>query len=288
MRTPYIIDDYVEAINDHTRFIQANYGDGEWSCILGIQGENCNGEHYIRPLQLELIKTLQEPIEGFFWYGSNPGSKLQKAVTQWLTRNNTLQRSWVYKEIISGANVKGNLKGFIKAVRKRPSILIGPKHLRHVDVHKIWNFRAQVNVPSQDAFLAIDRTYKDVQDTIASCDPDLMLVCSGMASKPLIYRLAKQYPYCTIIDMGATLDPYAGVYSRSGYRKEEFQKTNYYKNIKDIIPSNELSASPDQSQDSNPLQLQEIPLESGKDSNPSCNDLPNGDCPTPPVDICKE
>ena len=39
----------------------------------------------------------------------------------------------------------------------------------------------------------------------------------------------------TIIDMGATLDPYAGVWSRNAYRKGGFQKDTLKKNLEGIV-----------------------------------------------------
>ena len=62
-----------------------------------------------------------------------------------------------------------------------------------------------------------------------------MLVCSGMAANPLIFDIALRYPYLTIIDMGATLDPYAGVWSRNAYRKPEFQGSAFGKNVEGLL-----------------------------------------------------
>ena len=107
MRIPLNIDEYVELLNARIRFIQANYGDGEWSCILGIPGQNCNGEDYLPDIQTALISTLTDPPPGFVIYGSNGGPKLEPAIVEWVIENNLVQRAWVYKEIISGANVNG-------------------------------------------------------------------------------------------------------------------------------------------------------------------------------------
>jgi len=231
MRTPVCVQDYVELLDKRTRFVQANYGDGEWACILGHPGQNCNGEHYIQPLQMALIDTLVNPPPGHIWYGSNPGKKLGPSVEEWITNRCLNQRVWVYKEVLSGANANGKLGPLIQAVRRRRTVLVGPKHLRNEDVHKIWNIKAQVSVPTSDAFLAIERTVEQTLEMVWKEKPDLILVCSGMAANPLMFRVARLCAVPTMIDMGATLDPYAGIWSRNAYRKDEFQKKIFQKNL---------------------------------------------------------
>ena len=234
MRTPYVISEYAEWLDSYTRFVQANYGDGEWSCILGCPGQNCNGEHYTTELQKELIETILSPPEGFVWYGSNPGQKLRVAVENWIKDNHAEQRAWVYKEIISGANANGKLKPFIEAVRRRRVLLVGPEHLKNEAMHTLWNIEEQILVPTSNAFTTFGVTYDATLQAIQKNKTNLVLVCSGMSAKPLIHKLAK-VTTCSFIDMGATLDPYVGVWSRNAYRKEEFQEVTFLENFKGIL-----------------------------------------------------
>ena len=233
MRVPICIQEYVDLINEGIPFAQANYGDGEWACILGMSGGNCNGEKYTPLVQEALIDTIKNPPPGHMWYGSNGGKKLESTIRGWLMDRGFTQRAWVYKEIISGANANGKLAPFIKAVRNRRTILVGPEHLVNTELTKIWNINGFVKVPISDAMLAFDRTVERSMVQIDKVDPELVLVCSGMAANPLITKLARMKTMI-IIDMGATLDPYAGVWSRNAYRKEEFQKNVFSKNIEGL------------------------------------------------------
>lgn len=236
MRIPVNINEYSELLDARVRFVQANYGDGEWSCILGLPGRNCNGEDYaLSGMQAALIETIVKPAPGFFMYGSNGGRKLEPAIREWLLERNCMQRAWVYKELISGANVNGKLSGFIAAVRRRCTILVGPEHLKNDALYQIFNIKAHVMVPTSNAYSVIETTIKNTLAVQEAQKANLVLVCSGMAAKPLIYRVSQIADRATIIDMGATLDPYAGVWSRSGYRKEEFQQTALLQNLKGLI-----------------------------------------------------
>jgi hypothetical protein len=235
MRIPICLNEYANLLDARVRFLQANYGDGEWACILGHPGKNCNGEDYTPELQAALEETIAAPPPGHVWYGSNGGVKLEPSIMEWLLARNLTQRAWVYKEIISGANANGKMGPLIAAIRRRRTILVGPEHLNNAELYKIFNIKGQVVVPTSNAYTVIETTYTKTLALQKQHIADLILVCSGMAANPLIHRVGAIVPNVTIIDMGATLDPYAGIYSRNAYRKEEFQKSIFAKNLHGIV-----------------------------------------------------
>jgi hypothetical protein len=235
MRIPICLNEYANLLDSRVRFLQANYGDGEWACILGHPGKNCNGENYTSELQAALEKTIVEPPTGHVWYGSNGGTKLEPSIMEWLLTRHLTQRAWVYKEIISGANANGKMGPLISAIRRRRTILVGPEHLNNPELYRIFNIKGHVVVPTSNAYTVIEKTYANTLETQKRYNADLILVCSGMAANPLIHRVGAVSPTVTVIDMGATLDPYAGVYSRNAYRKDEFQKSIFAKNLHGVI-----------------------------------------------------
>lgn len=230
MNTPITIKDYARLLNDGTRFVQTNYGDGEWACILGYGGGNCNGEKYEPGIQQALIDTILNPIPGLVFYGSNPTVKHEAAAQAWLAKNNAAQRAWVFKEVFPNANAQGEFGHLIAAIRRRRTLLIGPAHL-NAHVYKLFNILSHTHVPVHNAYTARDTVYTEAMIRIKRYDPDLILVCSGMAANPMIWRLGAELPNTTIIDLGAALDPYAGVQSRNAHRKPEFQQQMLPRNI---------------------------------------------------------
>ena len=194
-------------------FIQANYGDGEWSCILGYEGQNAQGGCYTPEIRKALVETLKEPR--FTYYGWNPGKKLYDEARQWLADNNVRVR-WVQKEILANANCQGQLGPLLLILQKRNVLLLGPKHLQDLQILK---HNAFVEVPLPNAFTAIKDTIAAVVTRMTTTACDCLLFCSGMAGKPTMWRLAPLLPpTVTMLDMGAIFDPYVGILSRGAYR----------------------------------------------------------------------
>lgn len=220
--TPETVDDYIKLLRDKTYFTQANYGDGEMSCIIGEPGKNAQGEDYIRPLQQDLIRTIKEPR--FTWFGFNPGKKIQGKVFNWFAYTFPENRfpftfKPVWKEILVEANVKGNFGGFIKAIRERKVVYVGPKHL--IGIKPIVNYVDFIEVPLPNAYLAVNNTVNKVRESIAKHNPDIILWSSGMATNVAMWRLIPSFPKLSMLDCGALFDPYVGVTSRGAYRKPE-------------------------------------------------------------------
>ncbi len=210
---PQGVEDYCALLETGQSFIQANYGDGEWSCILGYQGQNSQGGCYTPELRKALIETLKH--RRFNYWGWNPGKKLLDETQQWLADNSVRVR-WVNKEILAAANCQGQLGALLLILQQRNVLLIGPKHLKELQILK---HNAFVEVPLPNAFSAIKDTVAAVLTRTMTNACDCLLFCSGMATNPTMWRLVPFLsPTITMLDMGAIFDPYVGVLNRGAYR----------------------------------------------------------------------
>jgi len=255
---PKTIDDLVERLRGPTPFSTANYGDGEWSCILGGVGShinhreyNVNGDQYALPgLAEAMVDTLLEPV--LTYYGYNPGKKLRGRVENWLRErginvpvigsvcyeygsgrsyksckgllchgwSTNTRVPWMWKEIISGANCKGEFAPFLRLCKESAVIVVGGAHLSNIPDFD-YSF---IETPSSNTWNEIDSIEKKVLLGIKSIRPQLVLFCCGLASNILIWRLAKRGVGCHLVDCGAVFDPYVGVKSRKTYKGVGFQK----------------------------------------------------------------
>ena len=228
--------DYVALIERGQRIIQANYGDGEWLCILGHKGGNSQGSQYTSPLAASLQETLLKPR--FTHFGTNPGVKLLSAVQLWLNSRQLAWPSivdsdvisvpggtrlhWIWKEGLAAANVHGELGSFIRMVRQKTVVLVGPSHLWRSTP---FTPAAFIETPLPNAFDSIDKLTQATREAIVKHKPDLLLVSMGMATNVLLWRLAEELPPQTsALDTGAIWDPFAGVMSRSAYKQNEFRE----------------------------------------------------------------
>jgi hypothetical protein len=213
------IDEYARMVREREPFWQANYGDGEWLCLMGHEGVNVNGERYNRTLAAALRATLLEPTG--HWCATNPGRTYLEEVDAWVELHQPAVE-WIEKETLPEANLHGQFGPFLAALRTRDVIMVGPRHLATLPTSVLWLFQ---HLPIRDntAWLKAASTATRVR---AAARPGcVVLFASGMASNLVIHRLTPwaRSNEITLLDVGACLDPYVGVNSRKGYARERFQ-----------------------------------------------------------------
>jgi hypothetical protein len=220
-----LVQTYAALIEDRMHFAQANYGDGEWSCLLGHRGVNSQGEVYNPELRDALRETLMDPVGQ--WCGSNPGPKLEAEADGWCESNGVRVR-WVAKETLAAANVNGNLAPFLRACRTRPVVLVGPKHLRALPM-EVLEPRLFIEVPESTAW----QVAGEIADSLRwASSGHLILLSAGMATNLIVHRVWPELRgRATMLDTGAIFDPYVGVYSRKSYRREAFQNEAMQRNL---------------------------------------------------------
>lgn len=207
---------YVAMVVDRVHFAQAAYRDGEWYCMLGRGGGNCNGEKYDPELGAMLRRTLLEPVGQwcvFWWPHPRKGIKAREGALRWLDEHQPDVR-WIPERPVGKANEMGLAAPFWRACRTRRVVLVGPRHLASQDLFPVAH---HVVVPDATAWQHVDRLCDEIR---AVSEPDdLVLFCSGMASNVMIHRLWPEYRgRLTLMDIGAALDPYCGHNSREAYR----------------------------------------------------------------------
>jgi hypothetical protein len=224
----FTVADYVRMIETCEPFAQANYGDGEWGCLLGHRGGNVNGEPYDPVIRDALRRTLLEHVPGYLC-GTNPGWKLQREVEAWIaTHGLGASERWVHKETLANASVHGEFAPVLAALRLRKVLVVGPACLRELPVEH-FGATALVEVPGDGSAWKVVGETCDAVRSLAAGEPDsLVLFASGMASNMMIYRLWGDEEFratgASLLDVGATLDPYVGRRTRSSHRRPEFDE----------------------------------------------------------------
>ena len=137
---------------------------------------------------------------------------------------------WVYKETLANASVHGEFAPVLSAFRHRRLVVVGPAYLCELPAEHFGAVHVIGVAPDGTAWKSVDETCANVRRAAelgkADQDPALVLFASGMASNMMIYRLWGDAEFratgASLLDVGATLDPYAGRMTRNAYRKPEF------------------------------------------------------------------
>jgi len=237
MDKPRMMDSYITLLSNKSQFMsQVNYGDGEFACLFGEKGKNCDGVSYSPELSKKLRHVLFHPTIKF--YGYNPGSNKDKA-RKWLLMHeinvpeiwgSALEKNggegrrvtvpWVNKEIILKANYEGMWGSFIHLLRSRRVMVVGGPHLKELDLFD----HEYIETPAVDAWDVWEEIVERILKRIQEVHPHIILFASGLATKPIIWELVSKKVAAHLLDIGANLDPYVGVFSRTGHSRPGFKE----------------------------------------------------------------
>lgn len=190
----------INKIENGQHFSFSRYGDGELSCMFGKKGHNCDGHEYFEDLGLRLNEAFLDPRGvigmqrlGYEMYKDQLGPNI-----------------WADADVFHKASMRGELKELFDLLIWLNVIIVGPHHLRKLEIYKHF-----IEVPLRNAWKDYDNIREQVKRNI---DPgDIVLYCCGMMSEVLIWDMYSDD--ITQIDIGSALDPYVGVRSRNYHKK---------------------------------------------------------------------
>ena len=190
----------ISKLNNRENFSFSRFGDGEFACMLGKSGANCDGHEYFPDLGERLNQAWNEPkgIVGTQRYG--------QAMYPQFTHTG------IDADILHKASIAGELVEFLNALDRVNFILVGPSHLRRLYIPKPDHF---IEVPTKNAWRDYSRIQAEV--LMASAPDDVVLYCCGMMAEVLIWDMYSDD--FTQIDCGSVFDPYVGVNSRQYHKK---------------------------------------------------------------------
>lgn len=197
-------------------FAFARYGDGEWNCILGMVGENCDHHPYSPELASDLRWTLIDFADSErYLYAMGPKATrndgIGPQVKEWLAHN-APALSWVSSETLLEASLRGRLSPFVDALKARHVMIVGPVYLRLLPFPNL----TLIEVPVLNCYTEKDRIESEI--TTHAAQADVILLSAGMLTKVLIHDLYSMIGK-TMIDCGSLWDVYCGIDSRRYARK---------------------------------------------------------------------
>ena len=223
----HLTNHYAALVRHGIPFAEASYGDGEFLCIMGRTGANCDGTKYEPGLQEALVNTLLRPAGIWCSFFDVPGPTRDSAVA-WVEKN-CPPIHWVAQRAVGRAAEIGRASPFFQAARTRSVVLVGPSHLADLPPNVIGSFQ-HIEVPATDAWREVDDIASRVRELVHPWT--LVLFAAGMASNILIHRLwGASARSATLVDVGALLDPYCGVFSRNYQRDLAWQRDTMPRNL---------------------------------------------------------
>ena len=203
--------DILAKLHAGEHFAISRWGDGEFSCLFGWPGENCDGHEYYP----DLGKRLRAIVEGApaYMMGLQPFAVRMLGNRFTPKYRNPSGFEWVNADAFHDAAKTGRLGEFKSALACKEVLLVGPSYLRPLG----W---PMVTIPVRDCWKTHEWTRGMILRRCRHRKPDVIVLCASMMANVLVDELWTDLGGdVTLIDVGSVFDPECGKYSRRYQRK---------------------------------------------------------------------
>ena len=208
---------FLEKIRKKSNFSFSWFGDGEWSAMLHLEGEeNCDGQQYFKDMN-EQIKDAFINSKGYY-KGIQPLA-LRTMSSYILPLSLPRVDAYFNADIFHKISEYGLIQPFFDALNTREVILVGPSYL---SAQKRIIIKKHIPVPIKNCWLDAENILNRVRNYLEeeSVDKDavVVLLCASMAANVFVDRLFKTYRYQhSFFDLGSLLD--VNVNTRTYHKK---------------------------------------------------------------------
>jgi len=217
------IEYYIEKINSKDNFSFTRWGDGEWFCTIGKNGQNCDGHKYFPEMRESLNNALNND-KGYYkaiWNLDHGQIKNILNILLPFIKNNNINIDWVNAGIWEDSALSGQLKPLVKSLESRNFVIVSSDKLKKLDI-KYTDF---ISVPSVNCFLDKERIKSDMIKMTERYDDVVFGLSSSMATNVIVDELYDEIgDKCTMIDFGSIWDPFVGHIGRSYHREYKNNK----------------------------------------------------------------
>ena len=216
--------------NEQTIFVK--YGDGEISCMIGIQGHNCDNDPYTPALRSGLIQSLLYYIQHpnayvGKWHGLEGQAQMQQLLQMFVSGE---QPKWVDYHLVMNddtAFTKPSMYTFLETIQnlnRKKIIFTNAANHRMMDLFKA---QAHIVVPPNNWFKDFEQYLEQLEKEMT--DNCVLFTAAGQGSKVMIAFLTAKYPTLSCVDIGSSFDFICQKQkSRAWFHTYEDQY-NYYK-----------------------------------------------------------
>lgn len=198
-------------LNNRRNFTFSRFGDGEFNCILGVNGENTDGHLYYSDLG-ESLKRVIKSKPSYYMGLQNMVKRIRGDQDEF--KELTKGIHWHDADIIHHQSIKYGLDDLFTVLKSREVILVGNPDIQ---MNGYLSLTEKIDIQKENAWLDYYVTFNEIQKTIE--ENDVILYCAGMMTEVLMDDLFNIYKNeITQIDIGSAFDPYNGIISRSYHK----------------------------------------------------------------------
>lgn len=198
-------------LREGENFKFARYGDGEFNCMFGKIGRNCDGHEYFPDLGMALNDAFYSDPK--YMVGIQPlsvqGGLYQKAISQ----REGYPKNIYDADVLHSASIDGNIDLLLQSLQSRTVFSVGPLHLNNL----FPGAKESMLINDKNCWLQYEKIVRLIEHSFDWDESPVFLLCASMMSEVIIDRFKDSTG--TFIDCGSVFDPYCGKLSRKYHHK---------------------------------------------------------------------
>jgi len=235
---------FVSQLQQGNPFSLARLGDGEWRGIFlhvqllprksqaaelprqSLTGD-CNGYRFRPESNRRLHEILQAEKVGYLLgWAEHMTRWYPDLFPQYWEQYQLDRHHWFDLDVFVKENRRGGLSPLLDALRARPLLLVGPRHLQQLVPFPFPKTAHFVEVPLRDCFPELERIEAETRSILSVAkQPTVVSFSAGAGSNLLIDRLYPEFgDRHWLLDLGSLWDPFCGVLSRKYMKSLDIDK----------------------------------------------------------------
>ncbi len=175
----------IEKLRNNEPFHLSRWGDGEFLCMLGKEGKNCDGHDYTPILSEELNRVwadIEECEPNQFHLVQPHALRTVEGIESFING-----KHFDSSDLFVKASQNGELGKLFAALKDKYVVLVAPKRFEDWDLFKVSE---HIVIPDRNCFESFDDTDDAINyAALRACDsafPVVVLYCAGMMTNVLI------------------------------------------------------------------------------------------------------
>jgi|TARA_R110000824_G_scaffold56467_4_gene154601 hypothetical protein len=211
------ISGYVELLKRNHKFSYTRWGDGEWGCVFGAEGQNIDKHKYF-PEMAECLRTALKNDKGYqkaTWPYSAPMlNNIKPQVEEYLSKHK-LSKDWYDARVWEDACLDSTIDLLVQQMETMNVVFITEPDKRKLPI-KYVGF---IDIPSVDCFLAKEDIKTAMRTALTQYDDIVFAFSASMATNVIVDEMYDEIgDRCWMIDFGSIWEPLIGKITRSYHR----------------------------------------------------------------------
>lgn len=208
------LQEYADMMEKGEKFSYTRWGDGEWGCVFGADGQNVDKHKYFPEMATSLRAALKND-KGYrkaTWPYTAPMLNNIKPQVEGYLDEHKLSKDWYDARVWEDSCLDNTIEIFIRQLEKMNTVFITGENKKNIPIRHV----GFITIPSVDCFLAKEDIKNAMRQAVEKIDNPVFAFSASMATNVIVDEMYDEIgDKCWMIDFGSIWEPFVGNVTRS-------------------------------------------------------------------------